>query len=159
MSTAYQPLFFKSIKISKHICHFMTYSFLDALVRFFKFKSCNAFPNTPSFASDKISSSRWSAYSNPEINADRHCRCAFLDAWNLKRRTGCTFRHLSDTQIPAEPSQPDLLTHNLHFLLQLSWQFGVHRTFCHSSTYRIICKSSTFYLFYEWLYIKKLFRK
>lgn len=29
---------------------------------------------------------------HPEINADCHCRCAFLHAWEHKRRTSCTFR-------------------------------------------------------------------
>ena len=40
-----------------------------------------------------------------------------------------------------------LLTYYLHLLLQFSWQLGTHCTFCHSSTYHIICKYTTFHLF------------
>ena len=44
---------------------------------------------------------------------------------------------------------PDLFSYYLHLLLQLSWQLGTHRTFRHSSTYHIICKYSSFTLFYD----------
>ena len=46
-------------------------------------------------------------------------------------------------------SLASLLTYYQHLLLQFSWQLGTHRTFRHSSTYHIICKYSSFALFYD----------
>ena len=86
---------------------------------------------------------------HPKINAYCHCRYTFLYAWNRKRWTGGTFGNLSNTEISTQSGQPDLLTDYLHLLLQFPWQLGTHCTFCHSSTYHIICKYSSFILFYD----------
>ena len=57
--------------------------------------------------------------------------------------------NLSNTEISAQSGQPNLFTYNLHLLLQFSWQLGTHCTFCHSSTYHIICEYKGFTLFYD----------
>ena len=72
---------------------------------------------------------------------------------NCKGRTSGTFGNLCDTKVFTQSCKSDLFTHNLHFLLQFSWQLGTHRTFSHSSTYHIIYKNSGFTLFYDVLLV------
>ena len=71
------------------------------------------------------------------------------NAYNRKGWTGGTFGNLCDTKVSTQSCKSDLFTHHLHLLLQFSWQLGTHCTFCHSSTYHIICKYKCFTLLYD----------
>ena len=142
-----QSRFFQPIKTSKYINLF----FFGSPFTFLETQILQGLSHCIFFCKQKNIVIQLKRIKHPKINAYCYCRCPFLDTWNRKRRTGSTFGNLSDTKVSMQSCKSDLFSHNLHLLLQFSWQFGTHCTFCHNSIYHIIYKFIGFTLFYDML--------